>query len=263
MKKLTIILVALIILVISFFYDGANENEELLFIKNEDVITETLDLENLEQTINDSIVEDFQIEETKDAQELEDFQNEEIYIEEELNNDFDEPVIQKIEPQAEPQAELELEKDETIIPLENQDIQPLEKEKSVSITVRCDTILNNFDKLSLSKQDLVPTNGIIYQNENAVLNDDESVFNILLRELKASRIHFEYANTPVYNSAYIEGINNLYEFDCGEGSGWMYKVNNWFPNYGISSYILKDGDVIEIVYSCDLGQDIGGKNSYE
>ena len=43
---------------------------------------------------------------------------------------------------------------------------------------------------------------------------------------------------------YIEGINNLYEFDCGEQSGWMYSVNGWFPNYGCSRYQLKDGDVV-------------------
>ena len=62
----------------------------------------------------------------------------------------------------------------------------------------------------------------------------------------------------MYNSAYIEGINNLYEFDCGELSGWMYKVNGWFPNYGCSRYQLKEGDVIEWVYTCDLGVDVGG-----
>ena len=55
----------------------------------------------------------------------------------------------------------------------------------------------------------------------------------------------EFEDTPMYNSAYIEGINNLYEFDCGELSGWMYKVNGWFPNYGCSRYQLKEGDTIE------------------
>ena len=65
-------------------------------------------------------------------------------------------------------------------------------------------------------------------------------------------------NTPIYNSAYIEGIANLYEFDCGELSGWMYKVNGWFPNYGCSRYRLTEGDVVEWVYTCDLGNDVGG-----
>ena len=68
----------------------------------------------------------------------------------------------------------------------------------------------------------------------------------------------EFSWTPMYNSAYIEGIYNLYEFDVGDGSGWMYKVNDWFPNYGCSRYQLQNGDVIEWVYTCDLGDDVGG-----
>ena len=84
------------------------------------------------------------------------------------------------------------------------------------------------------------------------------LFNVLQREMRKAGIHMEFEDTPMYNSAYIEGINNLYEFDCGELSGWMYKVNGWFPNYGCSRYQLKEGDVIEWVYTCDLGVDVGG-----
>ena len=64
----------------------------------------------------------------------------------------------------------------------------------------------------------------------------------------------------MYGSYYIEGINQLYEFDCGQNSGWMYCVNGWFPNYGCSSYTVEDGDVIEWRYTCDLGSDVG--NTY-
>ena len=67
------------------------------------------------------------------------------------------------------------------------------------------------------------------------------MFNVLQREMRKAGIHMEFEDTPMYNSAYIEGINNLYEFDCGELSGWMYKVNGWFPNYGCSRYQLKGG----------------------
>ena len=64
----------------------------------------------------------------------------------------------------------------------------------------------------------------------------------------------------LYNTAYIEGIANLYEFDCGELSGWMYRVNGEFPNVGCSLYKLKDGDTVEWVYTCDLGRDVGGED---
>lgn len=42
---------------------------------------------------------------------------------------------------------------------------------------------------------------------------------------------------------------------------WIYKVNDWFPNYGCSRYALADVDVICWVYTCDLGDDVGGSNA--
>ena len=71
----------------------------------------------------------------------------------------------------------------------------------------------------------------------------------------------EFVNTPIYGSVYVEGIGNLYEFDAGELSGWMYRVNGEFPNFGCSKYILKNGDKVEFVYTCDLGKDVGGSYS--
>ena len=76
-----------------------------------------------------------------------------------------------------------------------------------------------------------------------------------------NRIQISSRYTPLYNSYYVEGINQLYEFDCGKKSGWMYSVNGVFPNYGASSYKPKDGDKIEWVYTCNLGDDVG--NHYE
>ena len=99
---------------------------------------------------------------------------------------------------------------------------------------------------------------IIYATQTVTFNEGESVFDVLLREMQKNKIHMEFVMTPIYNSNYVEGINNLYEFDCGELSGWMYRVNGWFPNYGCSRYVLEDGDVIEWIYTCDLGRDIGG-----
>ena len=65
--------------------------------------------------------------------------------------------------------------------------------------------------------------------------------------------------TPAYKSVYIEGINNLYEFDCGKLSGWMFSVNGEFPNYGSSTYKLQDGDQVSWIYTCDLGADVGNE----
>ncbi len=75
--------------------------------------------------------------------------------------------------------------------------------------------------------------------------------------MKDAGIQMEYSYTPIYGSNYIEGINNLYEFDGGETSGWMYAVNGWYPNYGCSRYLVKENDNITWNYTCDLGRDLG------
>lgn len=146
------------------------------------------------------------------------------------------------------------------------EVQGNESDKSdekltCTLSVRCDTVLKNLSLLDPEKTELIPKNGIIYPERTVIFYEGESVFNLLMREMKQNKIHMEFVNTPIYNSAYIEAIGNLYEFDCGELSGWMYRVNDIFPNYGCSNYILKSGDKVEWIYTCDLGKDIGGDYS--
>ena len=141
-------------------------------------------------------------------------------------------------------------------PVEPQNITICDKKMSCTLTIRCDTILKNIDFLDEAKKSLIPPDGIILAKKKVVFYEGESAFDVLLRETHSNNIHMEYVNTPIYNSAYIEGIHNLYEFDCGELSGWMYSVNGWFPNYGCSRYALKEGDNIEWVYTCNLGRDV-------
>lgn len=58
------------------------------------------------------------------------------------------------------------------------------------------------------------------------------------------------------SSNYVSSINGLSEFTYGTGSGWMYSVNGWFPNYGCGSYPLSGGESIRWVYTLDLGKDL-------
>ncbi len=127
-----------------------------------------------------------------------------------------------------------------------------------TISISCATILDNWDLCDESKKSLVPADGVILSATTVTFTEGESVFDVLKRICKQNGIHMESSWTPMYNSAYVEGINNLYEFDVGRLSGWMYEVNGWFPNYGCSRYALQDGDVVNWVYTCDLGYDVGG-----
>ena len=142
------------------------------------------------------------------------------------------------------------------VPVEPENAEITKEELTCTLSVTCNTIFDNMQWLDPAKKDIVPKDGIIFAEQTVTFYEGESVFNLLKREMKRNKIHLEFVNTPMYNSAYIEGIGNLYEFDCGEMSGWIYKVNDWAPNYGCSRYPIKDGDRVEWVYTCDLGTDV-------
>ena len=128
-----------------------------------------------------------------------------------------------------------------------------------TIEIRCDKILDNMENLTAGKESYVPANGCILSTSTVEFEKGETVYDVLSRVCSYAGIQMEASWTPLYNSYYVEGINNLYEFDCGNQSGWVYKVNGWFPNYGCSAYYLEDGDTIVWTYTCNgLGADVGG-----
>ena len=126
-----------------------------------------------------------------------------------------------------------------------------------TVSIRCASLLDHMSDLDAEKAELVPQDGWILAPTTVEFSEGQSAFEVLLDTVKANAIHMEYQATALYDTAYIEGIGGIYEFDCGALSGWMYRVNGWFPNYGSSRYGVQAGDTIEWVYSCDLGVDVG------
>ncbi len=106
---------------------------------------------------------------------------------------------------------------------------------------------------------MLPADGVILPAQSVEITEGESVFDVLQRVCRENGIPMEFSMAPIYNTAYIEGIGDLYEFDCGSMSGWMYCVNGVYPNYGCSKYELKDGDVVEWHYTLDNGADLGAR----
>lgn len=129
----------------------------------------------------------------------------------------------------------------------------------VTIAIYCKALSDHMEKLeNPAIKDYIPADGVICKKTTYKGTTDNTVFDALNTVCRNSDIQLDFSYTPLYESYYIKGINYLYEFDGGNLSGWMYKVNGWFPNYGCSSYYLKDGDEIVWVYTCDLGDDVGG-----
>jgi len=136
-----------------------------------------------------------------------------------------------------------------------------EDSETVHISIEASTVLDHWDQLdpALQSEKYVPKDGVILERTEYVLRPDDTVYDILQRTVRHNQIHMEFqgADENAYSSVYIQGINHLYEFSCGPLSGWMYAVNNEFPDYGVSKYELEDGDEIEFKYTCDLGRDLG------
>ncbi|ACV62822.1 hypothetical protein Dtox_1987 [Desulfofarcimen acetoxidans DSM 771] len=62
---------------------------------------------------------------------------------------------------------------------------------------------------------------------------------------------------PVTSADGSRKVAKLSEFDSGSQSGWMVTLNDWFINAGANTFTVKDGDVVEFCYTCNLGADLG------
>ena len=81
---------------------------------------------------------------------------------------------------------------------------------------------------------------------------------MLVRVCRFEKIHMEYqgADRNSLNSVYVQGISNLYEYDCGELSGWIFLVNGKQADAASAKTKLSDGDKVEWIYSLELGKDV-------
>lgn len=121
-----------------------------------------------------------------------------------------------------------------------------------TLEIECKTVLENMDKLNKDKAEVIPEDGVILSEEEFGFSDGESVYDVLRRVCTEKKIHLDASVTPGFNTAYVKGINNLYEFDCGEASGWTYSVNGKSPSFGCSDYTLTQGDKIVFHYICEF-----------
>ncbi|MGN0658472.1 MAG: DUF4430 domain-containing protein [Emergencia sp.] len=137
--------------------------------------------------------------------------------------------------------------------------KPAAEDIEVTVEIRCDTLAADLSKLEdPALEAYVPSDGTILGSTKVKVEKGSTVYDALNKVCRNKGIHLEASYTPAYGSYYVEGINYLYEFDGGSMSGWMYKVNGKFPNYGCSEYTLSDGDAIVWCYTLDRGKDVGG-----
>jgi hypothetical protein len=92
--------------------------------------------------------------------------------------------------------------------------------------------------------------GVILPKTKVNFNDGDTVLNVLLKAAKKKNIVVEHRGSGAM--AYIEGIDNIYEFDYGPKSGWNFKLNGTTISKSSGIINVKKDDVIEWVYSEDF-----------
>lgn len=128
-----------------------------------------------------------------------------------------------------------------------------EERMTCSIEIRCDNVM---DKQGVKTTDM-PKDGILFPATQIRFARGESVFDILQRVCQSAQIPMDYTYTVAYEGFYVSEIAGFRELAYGPYSGWLYRVNGWFPNFGSSKYEVNEGDEIVWVYTCDGGKDSG------
>lgn len=124
---------------------------------------------------------------------------------------------------------------------------------AVNITIDCTTILDNMDKLAQGYKEsgIIPNDGMILKPVTLKIKKDSTVLEFLQKVSDKYGLTLKVRKSPY--GAYIESINEVAEKICGRTSGWMYNINGNYPGEGVSSYRLKEGDVIKFRYTCQPG----------
>lgn len=117
---------------------------------------------------------------------------------------------------------------------------------SVTLTIRCDKVAGRAAH--------IPESGVLLAETNFPIAAGDTVYTVLTDAARAHGIHMEASGAN--GLMYIHGIGNIYEFDFGDLSGWVYLVNGESASVGCDQRVLQDGDHIEWHYTLELGTDI-------
>jgi len=119
--------------------------------------------------------------------------------------------------------------------------------REYSFKIECLRILDKPELWRDGLDDVIPENGIFFSGKRRY-KKGESVFDALSSICDKEGILLDSKYTPIYDTWYVSGIGNLYEFDCGGQSGWKYSVNGVLPGVGCSKYEIAPGDEIVFFY---------------
>lgn len=125
---------------------------------------------------------------------------------------------------------------------------------SVVISINCKTAVAKGMREQKKYQGIIPADGVILPPLTVEIAARETAFSLLKKVAQEHKIQLAYKGNQ--ESAYIQAINNLYEFDGGPLSGWVFLVNGESAGYGCGKYKLNNGDIVVWAYTCNMGKDL-------
>ena len=120
-----------------------------------------------------------------------------------------------------------------------------------TFAIECTRILDRTELWRDGLGEVIPSDGYFYCGTRE-WRRGESVYDALAEICEENDILLDSRFTPLYNTYYVSGIGNLYEFDCGSESGWKYSVNGVLPGVGSSLCTIKKGDSVIFFYDFEI-----------
>ena len=122
----------------------------------------------------------------------------------------------------------------------------------MTFSADCKSVLGRMDTIdpSVNQPSVIPPDGVVIAECTLSLPEGSSAFDALITAARQQQVRVDYTGSSW--GTYV-----------GELSGWMYRVNGEFPQVYAGEFTLHEGDVVEFVYTCDLGGDVGDSYNAE
>ena len=130
-----------------------------------------------------------------------------------------------------------------------QDPESETKTATCTLLIECSSVFEHWDELAAEKQELIPEDGVMLSTQ-VTFEEGDTVFDVFSQAVQQNKLHAD--SVVSSDSAYVRGIGNLYETDCGEFSGWMVYINGEMLMTDLASQTVAEGDEIAFRYVCDL-----------
>ncbi|MBO6108585.1 MAG: DUF4430 domain-containing protein [Eubacterium sp.] len=129
--------------------------------------------------------------------------------------------------------------------------EPADKKDIYYFTIECKKITDRPDLWRDGLENVIPENGVFFSGK-LEYQKGLTVYDALKKICDDNNILLDSRYTPIYETYYVSGIGNLYEFDCGSESGWKYSVDGIVPGVGCSRYEIAKGDRIVFFYDIEI-----------